>query len=129
MTLMREHRFTPTTFLILSGLLLWGAHFLVLYGFAALACARGWASERVWGIQLVPAVSVSLTVIACAALGVIMRRAWHGSKHSARSESDPSAERFMQSVTFALAALGFLAIVWNVLPPLFFAGRCYPTPT
>ena len=46
---------------ISAGVLVWGLHFTAMYGFTALACARGWTAAVVPGVLLTTGIAVLLT--------------------------------------------------------------------
>ncbi len=67
-----DRSFTRTAFVVWSGLLIWAADFLLVYVFAAVACARGFADVQVSGVGIVLfAQFVSFLAAALAALGMI----------------------------------------------------------
>lgn len=79
---------------ISSGILVWGAHFTVLYGFTALACARGFPG-------MIPWVAGAATVAAFAAAAFIL------------AISFPHRARFVPWLTGAVAALAAIAIAFE----------------
>jgi hypothetical protein len=82
---------------IAYGPLLWALHLTALYGFTALACARGFAHAVPWVIAVA-------TLVLGAAAALLMLRF--------------SKPQFMDWLTAALAALSLVAIVWQALPVL-----------
>lgn len=86
-----------TALRILAGPLLWALHFAALYGFTALACARGFGAAVPW-------VVVAATLVAAAAAIAVIA-------------THLSAE-FTRWMTASVAALALLAIVWEGLSPL-----------
>lgn len=82
---------------ISSGPLLWALHFAVLYGFTALACARGLAAAIPW------VAGVSTLALAAAAATLMVRT---------------SKEQFVDWLAAALAAFSLLAMIWQALPVL-----------
>lgn len=80
--------------LMSSGAIVWALHFTAIYGYAGLACARGW--ER----SVTPVVAGSTAVAALAAAALIAL-AW------------PRRARFESAVTAGLAAFALLAILWE----------------
>lgn len=79
------------------GILVWALHFAAIYGFTALACARGFGAAAPW-------VALAATVVAAAAAIAII--ATHLSSE------------FTRWMTASVAALALLAIVWEGLSPL-----------
>ena len=109
-----QHRFTPTSMLLAGGLLVWMATFTFLYVFAALACARGFAHVQVAGLPLIPSVSIVTSLIAAAINAQLVRYGWRSHKQATLDEHS----RFIGFVTLATSALGLVALVMLVLPPL-----------
>jgi hypothetical protein len=102
----------------IGGLLIWAAHFGLVYTFNALVCARQSASIRLWGVGLVPSVVTGLTLIALAcALAILLLALWR--KGPARFwQEDRQVDGFMRYTTIGIAALSLLAIAWSGVPAL-----------
>lgn len=113
---MRSRRFAGLLTGMMAGLLIWAAHFAVVYAFNGLACARGFAGTTLFGIGLVPAGIVAVTVLALAATALVVLRARRG-PWPALGTSD-EAGRFVRWMTAAFASLSLLAILWIGLPAL-----------
>jgi hypothetical protein len=89
----------------------WALHFLILYSFQALACARGFADERIGGIGIVPAVGGVATVAAIAAcFWLVLVRGQAG------QDDGNGAAGFLAHVKASSAVLALLAIIWTALP-------------
>ena len=112
-----ERAFVRRMFLMLAGLIIWGAHFTVIYGFNALACARGFARLSVLGIGLVPATVVALTAVALAAAAAILYIVWRAGPDRLLPER-PADGGFLRYMTVAVGLLSIVAIVWSGLPAL-----------
>ena len=108
--------FAPRVLLACAGLLIWGAHFLFVYVFAALACARAFASMRLIGVGVVPLAILASTVAALLLLAWLSRRAWRG--ESRVHATDPDTPRFLRYVGAALAIYSAAAILLQALPVL-----------
>ena len=104
---MADSRFTPTAFRISSGIIIWAAHFLAIYGFTALACARGWVTARWIGIGVAPWVIGAATLLAAVALVAVIVPAVRAA---------PSG--FTEWMTAALGGLALIAILWEALAVL-----------
>lgn len=109
-----QHRFTSTTFLLLGGLLVWIADFVVVYVFAAVACAKGFADASLLGLPIVTLVTLLASLIAGVVTVVIVRR---GYRLQAAVEMDEHT-RFIGFVTFACGALALVALVLLVMPAM-----------
>ena len=81
---------------ISSGILVWGAHFAVLYGFTALACARGFPGAIPW-------VAGAATVVALGAAAFVL------------AISIPHRARFVPWLSGAIAAVAAVAIAFEGL--------------
>lgn len=77
---------------IAAGVLVWALHFTMVYGFTALACARGFGAAAPWVIGVATAAGVVATLLI-----IFLRR---------------SAD-FTGWMTAAIAAFALLAIVWE----------------
>lgn len=92
---------------MLSGALIWAAHFLTIYGITTLACARGFAAAQWLGIGVVPwAIGVATLVALAAAAAVIA------------STRRMPVIGFTEWITAGVAALAMLAIAWEALPAI-----------
>lgn len=109
-----QHRFAATSFLMVGGLVVWITDFVIVYVFAALACARGFADASLLGLPIVTAVTLFVSSIAGAITVWIGRRGyrWHSN-----AELDEHT-RFIGFVTFAAGALALVALVLLVMPAL-----------
>jgi hypothetical protein len=86
-----------TTLRVAYGPLIWLVHFGILYGFNALACARGFPGAVPW-------VVAAATLILAVPVGLLVLGKRKG--------------QFVDWLSAALAALSLLAILWQALPAL-----------
>ena len=86
---------------IASGIVVWALHFTVIYGFAAIACARGFVAAVPWAIAAATVIGALLTI-------VIMVRSY------------PRRGEFVHWMAAALAALAFVAILFQTAPVVWF---------
>lgn len=115
MSAMDEHGFIGKMLFMTGGLLIWALHFTLLYGFNAVACARGFADNNVFGVGVMPLVIGALTVLALAATAAVLARAVaSGGARSMSPQGD--SDRFLSYAAAVVAALSLLAIIWNALP-------------
>lgn len=96
---------------MLCGPMIWGVHFLAIYVFTAMACARRPFNPD-W-VAAVPWVVFALTLLATAALLTTAVPAIRANK---RSRDDASG--FIPWTTAAFAALALVAVIWETLPVL-----------
>lgn len=89
--------FRGTAFLISGGGVAWAVHFAALYGFAALACARGFAGAIPW-------FTAGATLLAALASGAVLLVGWR------RRGS------FQGWLGASFAALALVAIAWQAVP-------------
>lgn len=104
---MRLSLFTHDILLLLAGPVVWAVHFLAIYGFTGVVCARpvahpGWLGIGLgsWGVGL-----AGLVAIAALAAWLRMRP---------RTE-EPHNSRFVRWVSVGLGLLAVVAIVWETL--------------
>jgi len=76
------------------GVVLWALHFTVIYGFTALACARGFGASVPWFV------GGATVVAAAAAIAIIVTH---------------RSGEFTRWMTAAVAALALVAIAWEGL--------------
>lgn len=103
--------FTRTALRMFSGPLIWGVHFLAIYVFTAIACARrtfnpDWVAALPWAV-------FAMTLLAAAALLAMIIQAIRANKHNR-----DDASSFIPWATAAFAALALLAVIWETLPVL-----------
>lgn len=104
---------------MLGGFLIWAAHFAVVYGFTALACARGFASAQVVGLNTVSLVIGATTLLAVLGLALSLRRTFQTPMPAGSDDASTTPPSFTRYTTVAIAALALVAILWQALPVLF----------
>ena len=90
--------FARTALVLAAGPLAWAVHFLTLYGFTGVACARAMTASIPWAIALA-------TIAAAVCVAAIA--------HALRAR-----ESFEHWLAGALAAAALVAIAWEALPVL-----------
>lgn len=105
--------FAAAVWRICAPLVVWAVHFLVIYAFTAVACARGLGSASALGIGLVPGTIGIATVAAVAAASMTTRAAL---RKRPRAADETAA--FVYWVSAAAGGLAVLAILWQALPAL-----------
>lgn len=115
MALARSSRYS--SLFALSGMLIWAAHFGLIYGLTSLACARGFAETRVFGVTVVSLSIGVVTVIA--ALGTLTV-IWQALRRRAVTASGNglSLPAFTAVMAALIAGLALVAILWEALPVL-----------
>ena len=111
--------FIRESLFVLSGLLIWAAHFTVVYVFNALACARHFAEAQVFGLGILPAAIGAITLIALGSIAAVLVTARLRRSFDQELARDPRISGFMRYLMFAVAGLAALSIVWTGLPVLF----------
>jgi hypothetical protein len=102
----------PLTAMI-SAIIVWALHFVLVYAVVGLGCERPFTLDRnAAGLWLVAGTLVALGAVLV--IGVAAYRVWRRE----RGHSDPTAtrRRFMAAVAGLLAMLSFFAILMTVLP-------------
>lgn len=77
------------------GIVVWALHFTVVYGFTAIACARGFAAAAPW------VVGAATVIFAAIAIAIIVTHL---------------SSEFTRWMTAALAGFALVAIVWEGIP-------------
>lgn len=101
-----------------AGMIIWAAHFFVVYATNAVACARGLEGAELFGWPLVPALVLGATALALAAVGVVGFRAWRRLGFALSGQEGEDDPQFLVWLTVAVALLAALAILWAGVPVL-----------
>ena len=105
---MRDEHFTATALRICAGVIIWAAHFTVIYGYTGLACARrDTAAAETW-LEAVPWVIAIASVAAAALTLLFIAPALRG-----RGSND-----FTVWMSGGVAALALVGIVYEALAVL-----------
>jgi hypothetical protein len=113
---------------LIAGPLVWSAHFLALYVFTAIACARGVFDDEVFGVRIVALAGSALSLLAIALIGDALYLSWRRWRSDLSDEpphdgDDKAGTRqFMAYAGLLLSALALLATIWQTLPVYFFAS-------
>jgi hypothetical protein len=110
--------FLRKSLLTLGGLLVWAAHFALIYAVTAVVCARGLQDQRLWGFGALP---LSITLATVAALAAALVILLIGVRRYATAEprhDERPVDAFMDYTTVTIAALSLVAIAWNAVPIL-----------
>jgi hypothetical protein len=98
-----DSAFWPTALRMSSGAIVWVLHFAAIYGFTALACARGFGGAASWVVG-------AATLLAALLVLVIIVK---------------NLEReFTRWISAAIAGAALVAIVWEGLTPLLVRHPC-----
>ena len=111
MTSAEDHRgFLGETLFAVSGLLIWVAHFLVVYVLTAVICARALGEVAAVGPALVPPAIAAATVVAVGAIVALVVFA------RLRTRAASPVQRFLGWLTMASGGIGLIAVLWEALP-------------
>jgi hypothetical protein len=105
-------RFTAEMLRMLSGPLIWAAHFLFVYVFTALAYARGFHRLDFLGAGAVTWAVALATLAAAAGILAFILPAWGKLRHAGGN----GTARFLDWMTVAFGALSLLAVLWVAVP-------------
>ena len=119
-------------FAVIAGPLVWTVHFLTLYVFTAIACAKGFFDDEILGVRVVQLFGGAVTVVAVALIldaMMLAYRRWRGMPADGRPAPLPphdkndidSRRRFMAYAGLLLSGLALIATIWETLPVVFFA--------
>lgn len=101
-------RFSFQLVFVVGGLIVWGAHFLLIYPFNAIACTRGFAA-------VAPLTILALTVLALAALAAIVYAAARNRGPLRARSGDPN-QALLRMLAIGIALLAAVAVVWETIP-------------
>jgi hypothetical protein len=110
----RQHAFVATAVFITGALLAWLGAFVIVYVFAALACARNFAGATILNVPIVPAVTTLTCVLTATVTVILLRRG----AAALRARAVDEHERFIGFVAFATSGLALFALILLALPPL-----------
>jgi hypothetical protein len=118
-------------FSLIIGPLVWSVHFLTIYVFTAIACARSFFHDEIFGMRTVLVVGSAVSLLALALIGDTVYLSWYrwrGDEPDRRAQppldrGDPASRReFMAYAALLLSSIALIATVWQSLPILFFAS-------
>lgn len=112
--------------------IVWSAHFLLVYVFAALACAFRFSDREFLGVSVVVSAMLIATLAMLAAVGWMALLSWRRFRQADRDGGggergrNPVAgrHRFMALTTFLLCVLSATAIVYETIPLLIISPPC-----
>lgn len=102
---------------VLAGLLIWAAHFLVIYGVTGLACTGRFGDVRVLGLGIAELTIGAATVLALLAAATVLVWTLRSGK-----QTESGSLAFLRWMAAMVAVLALIAIVWNGLPVLLVPG-------
>lgn len=102
---MQARPFARTTLRMFAGVLVWAAHFTVIYSFTGIACARGFGQAQWLGVGVTTWAIGAASAVAVAAILLVLVPAARRARGS-----------FEDWMTAAMAALALLAIVYETIP-------------
>lgn len=113
---MREQVFVRPFALMLSGLLVWGGHFTLVYAFNAFICARGLVGERVLGMAVVPFGIGAITLLALLALAVFLLVVVSGHRPRLQDVRGDALRDFSRALALSVLAISALAVLAQAAP-------------
>jgi hypothetical protein len=113
---MREQISLRPLALVVSGLLVWGAHFTLIYAFNSYVCTRGLADDWLLGMNLIHLVIGVLTLLALLVLAGIMLAVVLGHRPHLHGTQGEALHGFTQSVTLLVLAISALAVFTQAVP-------------
>ncbi|MGJ0534515.1 hypothetical protein [Methylocystis sp.] len=116
-----EHpRWSLTTIIafLLAGPIVWGLHFLFVYGGHTLMCVLGWSSEP----QIIRATVIVAGGVALALLVFLARAARRWRRYVVESDGDAAlSAEFQMYATLLLILLSSAGVAWSSLAAFFIA--------
>lgn len=116
---MGDASFISRSLFMIGGLLVWAAHFLTIYVFNALACARQFHTVRVLGFGIVSGAIGFATAAAIAAVLVLLILGLRREGPARDTREHKPVDDFLRYTAVTISALSLVAIAWSALPVLF----------
>lgn len=113
---MREQVFVRPLALMLSGLLVWGGHFTLVYAFNSYVCTRGLADDRVLGMAMVPFGIGVITLVALLLLAAFMLVVVIGRRPRLREIKGEALHGFARTLALSVLAISALAVLTAAVP-------------
>ena len=104
---MRASSFTHDFLLLFAGPLIWSIHFLAIYAFTGIVCARPGAAASWWGIGVVTWALAGAGLAAIAAIAAFFA--------VKPRDAAPDNRSFIRRVSAGLGVLSIIAIVWETM--------------
>ena len=114
----RLSTFTHDFLLLMAGPIIWAVHFVAIYGFIGVVCARPVPDAHWLGVSWAGWVVVAMGLVAAVVLV-----AWLRLRPTA---AEPDNRRFLHRSSLALGWLALLAIAWETLA-VFLVPGCAPS--
>ena len=111
---MRSSSFTHDFLLLFSAPLVWALHFVAIYGFTGILCARPGANAPWLGLSVATWVLIAAGLAAAAAIVACLAVAPRDAVRENR--------RFMRWVARGLGGLAIVAIAWETMSVLLIPG-------
>jgi hypothetical protein len=105
---MRASPFTYNFMLLFSGPIIWAIHFLVIYGFIGVLCARPPVTTTWFGIGIAVWVISAASLIALAAMAALCL--WAKPREAVEDN-----HAFVRWMSITLSLLSALGIIWETL--------------
>jgi hypothetical protein len=105
---MRASSFTYNFLLLFSGPIIWAIHFLAIYGFTGVLCARPPVAAGWYGTGIAIWVITAASLLAVGAMAALCLRA------KPRDATEDN-HRFVRWMTVTLSLLSAIAILWETL--------------
>ncbi|RJF95948.1 hypothetical protein [Noviherbaspirillum saxi] len=113
---MSEPSFTRSMLRIFAGPIVWAVHFIVIYGFTGIACARRTAHLEWLGLGVIAWGIGGASIVAVATIAFMHLHTW-------RTGMQTSEKDFIRWSAAILGLISILAIAWETLP-LFLVPKC-----
>lgn len=113
---MQATSFTRNMLIMLAGPLIWAAHFLAIYVFTGIVCARPALQAEWLGMNVAGWGTLAATIAAFIAMAAILLRLHPG-------QTDQDNRRFIRWMSLALGLLSAIAIAWESVP-VFLVPAC-----
>lgn len=116
---MADRNFVAVLIATAAGLLIWAAHFLIVYGSTALACTPGIGDGEEPGSNVVPTTVGMVTAVAVFAVLSALVLARRSPDLNPVRADEGSLQRFLRWMAGAIAALSLVAITLEGVTVIF----------
>ncbi|HEV7346211.1 MAG TPA: hypothetical protein VGN60_11335 [Devosia sp.] len=113
---MREQTFFKPLLASVSGLVIWAAHFGIIYAVNALNCERRWMDQTVLGMGLVPFAITMATIAAVLGLAIIAALAFLDKAPNLPDAANERTSVFFRKLTITVTALALVAVIYQTIP-------------
>jgi hypothetical protein len=106
---------TGQVLLMLAGLIAWAVQFTLIYGVTSTLCGREWADATLFGLGIVPAGILIVTLVMLAVTIAAFAWSLRGYRWTQVQETS-AADRFMVQAALLVNGFSLIVILWQGIP-------------